>query len=633
MKFPVFTLLLWLILGFNNSLFAQVIKGNQRIETLGNQEGFLQNTVKAITSDKNGYLWFATPNGLIRYDGYSFENYYHDSENPASIPDNYVDNLLSDSNGRLWIGSRKGLCVYFPDKESFLPIKNKISNETFIKEDNQKNVWIGKGSKLYVYESNIDLLKGNDKVREIDFTLELKGNKIVDICFLGDSKLIIATRSKIYNVRITEVGNYSFEINPVKIDFKLEGIKKIIKVENSWWIGTTEGLHHALLEHNHLTAVKSYFNTSQSTADSNYYITSLYLDKENKLWAGTFNNGILQYNPDEDNFISYTYDSNNKNGISSNRILSYYEDEFSVLWIGTVQGGINKLNKSQKPFYNYEHNSYDDQSLSGNLITDITEGQDGKIWFSFFKSPFCYTEKALSSFSLNNLKLKKFKNKLQKTENLDVLNFFTDQRGYQWIGTSNKIFLFDKTKNKLHLVQIEKDGKAVNTTRNRKISQVDPGHILIGGSTVCLLKNPWKDILSNRPVQIKNEVLNLGFVNDFISDKKNSYWFAARTGLYRVRIKNDKLEVKYHLSTIPNKDSLQLSHDNIFSIHKAQDKKNIWLGSFGGGLMKIQLNQNGDPEKIKSYQRKDGLPDEAIYGILEDDQGIFWKPRRRYSNY
>ena len=80
---------------------SEIIEGNQRIETFGNQEGFFQNTVKAITSDKNGYLWFSTPNGLIRYDGYTFENYYHEPENPASIPNNFIENLLNDSNGRL----------------------------------------------------------------------------------------------------------------------------------------------------------------------------------------------------------------------------------------------------------------------------------------------------------------------------------------------------------------------------------------------------------------------------------------------------------------------------------------------------------------------------------------------------
>tara|TARA_B110000503_G_scaffold39857_2_gene65487 strand:- start:11923 stop:16044 length:4122 start_codon:yes stop_codon:yes gene_type:complete len=622
MKINVVAVLVWLFLGFNNFTFGQVVKGNQRFETLGNQEGFLQNTVKAITSDKNGYLWFSTPNGLIRYDGYSFENYYHNSENPASIPDNYIDNLLSDSFGRLWIGSRKGLCLYYPDEESFIPLKNSINNETFIKEDTQKNVWIGKDSKLYVYKSNIDLL--NDKVKEIDFTNQLKGEKIVDISFLSDSKFIIATSSKIYKVLITETTDDSYEIQSVKMDFIVHGIKKIIKGESSWWIGTTKGLYHTLLEHNNMTIVKSYFNTSQSKTDSNYHITSLFLDKENKLWVGTFNNGVLQYNPEEDNFLSYTYDSNDKDEISSNRILSYYEDEFSDLWIGTVQGGISKLNKNQKPFYNYVYNLYDDQSISGNLITDIKEGQDGKIWFSFFKSPFCYTENALLPTNINNLKFEKVKNELKLTNDLVVLSFFTDQRGYQWIGTSNKIFLFDKINNKLHLVQIEREGKAIETTQIRKINQIDADHILIGGSTVCLLKNPWKNILSNKPVQIKNEVLNLGFVNDFITGRKDNYWIATRKGLYRVELNNEKIEVKYHLSAIPNIDGLQLSYDDIFSIHKSQDKKNIWLGSFGGGLMKIQLDSNGNPKQVKSYLRKDGLPDEAIYGIIEDDYGVLW---------
>lgn len=623
MKLHGFRLVLLLFLCLNSVLYAQIVEGNQRIETFGNKEGFFQNTVKAITSDKNGYLWFSTPNGLIRYDGYTFENYYHEPENPASIPNNFIENLLNDSNGRLWIGTRDGLCLYFPDEERFAPLEYKIRDEQFIKEDTQKKIWVGKNATLHIFKSTIGDIEKINKVGEIDLSEELNKEPIVDLCFISDSELLVVTNSKIYKVIIKDNSKYTFEILPIQFDFETNGIAKLIKAENSWWVGTGKGLYHAFLDKNQLITIKSHFN-NQKVTDFEFGIEELYLDKENSLWVGTYDHGLFQYNSENGNFVSYKQDFKKANGITSNRIFAFFEDEFKVLWIGTVQGGINKLDKNQKPFRNYSHNPYDKQSISGNLITDIFEDQSGKIWFTFFKSPISQALESSNLYDSRSICFKQLENQLKTLENEAVFSIVEDSKEFLWIGTSSSIYLYDKLNDKLHRVQVLKDGLNISPKQNWKIKQIDDHHIIIGGSRICLLKDPWQDILCNRPITLKNNVLDLGYVNDFIQDENNTYWFATRKGLYNLEIENEEFKIKSHLSTNPNKDNLKLSHDNIFSIHISQDKKYMWLGSFGGGLMKIKLDSNGQPETIKSYYKKNGLPDDAIYGILEDNQGVFW---------
>lgn len=623
-KLNLYRFLLVLFLCSNNVLFAQVVEGNLRIETYGNKEGFLQNTVSAITSDKNGYLWFATPNGLISYDGYSFENHNHDPENPASIPNNFIKNLLNDSNGKLWIGTLNGLCLYFPDEERFEPLTYDISGEEFIKEDLQERIWIGKQTTLNIFESKIGETRNISKIGEIDLSEALQNDLISDLYFISDSELLVATSSKIYKVKIKETVNYTFEVLPLQFDFEYNGITKLIKVNNSWWIGTEKGLFHAFLEGNKLITLKSYFNKSKKDIDTEYQIVELYLDRENTLWVGTNNHGMFQYNDENENFTAYTRNFKSDNGISSNRINAFFEDEYKVLWIGTVQGGLNKLDKNQKPFRNYQHNPFDEQSISGNLITDITEDRDGKIWLTFFRSAICQVEGSTSFKQIKNINFKRLKNKLKALENEIVLSLFEDHKGYLWIGTESSIYLYDKLNDKLKKVQVSKNDNNIETKRNWRIKQTDDHHILIGGSKVLLLKDPWQNILSNKPIVLKNDALDLGYVNDIVKAENNSYWFAARTGLYQVGIQEGEFKIKLHLSTTSNKDNLRLSHDNIFSIHIDKKRKNIWLGSFGGGFMKIKLNPNGDPENIKSYQRKDGLADDAVYGIIEDNQGFLW---------
>src|SRR5438477_10947747 len=75
-------------------------------ETIGIDDGLSQGMVNCIVQDHYGFIWFATKDGLDRYDGYHFVIYRHDPSDPNSIADNYVETVFEDSKGRLWVGTR-----------------------------------------------------------------------------------------------------------------------------------------------------------------------------------------------------------------------------------------------------------------------------------------------------------------------------------------------------------------------------------------------------------------------------------------------------------------------------------------------------------------------------------------------
>lgn len=81
-------------IGFVISLFTQQVY-SQNFERISNKEGFNQNTVNAIAQDKYGYLWYATPNGLIRYDGYDFKTFTTQSNSEGAISSNNITYLFN----------------------------------------------------------------------------------------------------------------------------------------------------------------------------------------------------------------------------------------------------------------------------------------------------------------------------------------------------------------------------------------------------------------------------------------------------------------------------------------------------------------------------------------------------------
>lgn len=81
-------------------------------------DGLSQSTVFSIAQDKLGNMWFATYDGVNKYDGYTFTVYQHDENDPNSIANDISRIVMTDSKGRVWIGTRDGLSYYDEEKTS-----------------------------------------------------------------------------------------------------------------------------------------------------------------------------------------------------------------------------------------------------------------------------------------------------------------------------------------------------------------------------------------------------------------------------------------------------------------------------------------------------------------------------------
>jgi signal transduction histidine kinase/ligand-binding sensor domain-containing protein/DNA-binding response OmpR family regulator len=618
--------LLVFLVGIEHVNASNVIPGNQKIEKFVSEQGFFQNTVHSITSDKNGYLWIGTSNGLARYDGYSFEYFYHDYSNSESIPGNRVRHLLNDSDGKLWIGTDQGMCIYLTGKEQFVPFDYEIINEAFIKEDKQRRVWVGRDCNLYIFNPEFQVSKMVEGTVVLDLEKKLEGEGIIDIEFLSDTVILLATPSKIFRVIINEKQHGLFTIQQLLLDYDGNGISKIIKTDNTVWIGTNNGIYQTVLENNRLTTIRLFLNSDNQPQANSIEVQTIFFDKEKHLWIGTKRNGVLKYNSEKEGFVSYKFDPKNVFGLTSNRINCFYEDVFGVMWIGTAQGGLNRLDKYQKPFQNYSHNPYDSESLSSNLINNIVEDNKGHIWISFFDNIICRTHNELDITEGHRIQFDRLEKQLGELKNKIVVRLFQDSKGYWWIGTLEGVYFYDETNEKLRQVYLHSDGGIFSTIGNRVIEQLNPNQILIGGSDAYLLDEPWSWVLNDKPVPVGSSLLELGKNNTVIDFKKDGFgnlWFGTQNGIFRVLEEDHSFVVKNHLTSNPKVDKFRLSHNKIFCIHISNDK-HVWIGSFGGGLMKIKLNPAGDPETLKSYHKNDGLPDEAIYGILEDENGKLW---------
>ena len=70
------------------------------------------NRIISLEQDAYGFIWIATEDGLNKFDGYTFANYFHDESDSTSIACNYINKVYSDSHQRLWVASNKGIQYY-----------------------------------------------------------------------------------------------------------------------------------------------------------------------------------------------------------------------------------------------------------------------------------------------------------------------------------------------------------------------------------------------------------------------------------------------------------------------------------------------------------------------------------------
>ncbi|MBC7777757.1 MAG: hypothetical protein H7246_20150, partial [Phycisphaerae bacterium] len=115
------------------------------LERLGAAEGLSQGMIFDLLQDHQGFLWFATKDGLNRYDGYTFKTFQNNPFDRFSISDNEVLTLLEDHLGRIWAGTaNNGLAVLDPSSGRFYYL-NKLSSQSInsLAQTSDGAIWAG----------------------------------------------------------------------------------------------------------------------------------------------------------------------------------------------------------------------------------------------------------------------------------------------------------------------------------------------------------------------------------------------------------------------------------------------------------------------------------------------------------
>lgn len=525
-------------------------------------QGLPQNTVQAIVTTQDGYLWLGTQEGLVRFDGVKFTVF--DSANTPGIRNNNIQALLEDRDKILWIGTEGGGLTSFKNGtfQNFSPANGFPADVIrALHQDRNGTLWIGtygngllrldKGkfssystqhgltsdriSTIFedvmgilwigTYGGGINQLQ-NGSFRSITTRDGLSNDTIFGINQDQEGNLWIATRKGLNRYKDGNFALYGTK-DGVSSDDTITSIYK--DRDGNLWIGTgAAGL-------NRLYRGKFSYLTS-ALGLSNDRVRAIYEDPERNLWVGTEGGGLNRFK--DGKFITYT----TKEGLSSDMIYSIYEDRDQNIWIGTRGGGLNRVKENQVHVYTEK------DGLPVDVILSTYQDRDGVLWIG--------TEGA---------GLVSFKNGKFQTYNHDdglshdmVFSIFSDSRNRLWIGTG---------------------GGGLNEFRDGKFT-----------------------------AYTKKQGLADDVVFSISEDQQGNLWIGTYNGGIS-RFRDGKF------TNYTAKDGL--SNNTVLTVYPDRDGS-LWIGTFGGGL---NLFKGG---KFTVFRAADGLFNDTIYQILDDGLGSLW---------
>ena len=608
-------------------LFVSTItpqKNKIKFEHLSLEHGLSSNGVFCIIQDRRGFMWFATFDGLNKYDGYSITEYKSDPHDLQSLSDNKVSSIIEDQNGVIWVGSYGGgLDKFDREKETFTRYSHDPKNPNSlggngiitIYEDRAGMIWIGTFNALNKFDKESETFThykhnpGDPKT--------LGKNEVVAI-FEDRSRILwIGTNGgglNKFDRKNETFEHYEYDPND---PFSL-GNNRIHSIfedrSGVMWIGTNDGgLNKFDREKEIFTRYKH--NPNNPNSISSNFVGDIYEDQSGVMWIGTNDGGLSKFDREKETFTHYKHDPSDAQSLSHNRVLSFCRDQSGVLWIGT-DGGLNKLIESKKYFTHYNHDPSNPKSLSNNWVNSIIEDQKDQIWIGTFGG-------GINEFNRDSETFTHYKHDPNNPNSLSddrVVFIHEDHTGVIWIGTlGGGLNKFDPGKKTFtHFRHDPNNPKSISEDEVITIYEDRTGVIWIATDQQGLNKFDREMETFTRYKNDPNDSKSLSGneVIPIYEDRSGVLWFGTgRNGLNKFDRENDTF---INFKHDPN-DPTSLSYNTVSSIYENKSGV-LWLGTYGAGLNRFIP----ETETFEHFNEKDGLADHTIYGILEDEHRNLW---------
>jgi ligand-binding sensor domain-containing protein/class 3 adenylate cyclase len=570
--------------------------------------GLSQSAITTIVQDEVGFLWLGTQDGLNRFDGQTFENF--SSDDTEGIENEYIHCGFKASDGTLWFGTGNGISAYNSQKEHFssYQIKNKALQVESIMEDNNATLWIATAS------DGIYFLKKNALKLEY-FSVNLPSFRIKTLVNLNKDEFFISTEDKgLFIVNKYTKALKSVDVKGKTVPFVRVNVVKYIG-NYTWLFGTNQGLYSYLETTSRVSPAYSILDTDFENLD----VSDFYLENGNKLLIATKSNGLISVVTEGKTNYYYqnTTDILQPNSLLYNAVNVLFKDVSGTYWVGTERG-LGSFDPLNTGFVGIGASANLKKGLPSSSVWCFGEDVANRYVF-------VGTDNSISRFNRKTGQFNQFfreKISLQAGElnKSSILSLYVVSENELLVGATDGLFLlriFSPESYSFEKIKFKKVPNESNFERIYRIEKRDDDNYFLASKGGVLLFNKRTasfKVFEHDSKQV-NQTIGPGICRLVYKDNYGKFWFPTSSGSLHVYNEKSQTIVPSSLNKLISK----VSKDYITSILRLNEHE-FWLGSMGSGLIYI----NTKTQEAKSYTKKEGLPNNVVYGVLSDEQGYLW---------
>lgn len=583
------------------------------------ENGLSQKTVQNIIQDRKGLMWFATWDGLYKFDGYTFKNYKAHPGDNISLSNNRMDNIKEDPYGYIWVQSYDHLIFRFnPTTEKFqsIPYENYLSQDFYILPSG--DVWIMTTQKELIHitidsvshEMNAEnffkthQIPYYEQVNQIIMDSQkhqwlLTGNGIYELTQNANENQLIpyfvapppTDKQPFYEALEHEKsiyftshkgciwkflnGQFSLKEFPTH-----SSIKFIRKIDNSkLFIGTaSDGFFIYDIKED---KSRHYHTATHKELKSNF-IREVYIDSHHEVWLRHDIMGVTHFEPKTGDIAYFILkDKYGKDIIDSRPEMYIYEDMNGSLWLHPSGGGLAWYDRKNKQIHSFYNPALQSGWSSDNKVTGLFTDKQGNLWFCSYGNGL---EKV--TFNTSHFHLLTAHPKDSEFPGNNTRAVFQDHNGNIWVGNKDKIIrVYDN--------QMRYIGNLTSTGRI-----------------------------------VPNSTDELGIAYSFTQDHNGTIWIGTKgNGLIAATL--DKRPNIYQLKqyTTDADNLYSISGNSIYSLHEDSQHR-LWIATFEGGINYIDLQAaTTSPQFINYKNRLKKFPIGQCYRtrfVTSDFKGNIW---------
>ncbi len=618
-----------------------------RFDRLTTRQGLSQNMVFDAVQDALGFMWFGTQDGLNRYDGTGFKTFDRVIYDSTSLAGSVVIRMAPSDSGALWVGTERGLQRYDPATESFTIHRaeepaDADSSEwrrcvscyavSAIHEDGQGELWIGSGLGFARFDT--DESSEEHYVHSPDDETSLSNSIVTNIHEDLDGDIWVATVNGVnrFNRDSRTFDRYLFDpdYSPVGLTGMMFGEPPLPKFRPNLaaafandtrdagviWVATLDGIvrvHKTSGETKRYRPPQSVRPRDVSPDAAVFTDVAVDPAQPNILWLTSATAGLYRFDTETGEFANHTHNPDDESTLSTNRLSSITVDASGVFWIGTWSGGVNKLDVNAVKFATWSNQPGSPFRLSGPEVWSISEDAQGRIWLGTNPGGLNIIDRRsgeVTSWDTPRLR------RSGRIESQWVFATHEDRSGTMWLGT-NAGGLHYRPKGQRQFRPFPEQLPGNGGVWISDILEDRRGRIWVASSTAI----GW--INAGGGLSVSEVTPAGGFIHDIAEGHDGSIW-AARSGGGIVHLDPDGKLIETFLTTPDN--PLGMRDDIVLSVHPSKSQPGIiWFGTSDAGLGRFDLATRD----FSFFSHEQGLVNDNVYGILEDDAGVLWLSTNR----